>query len=211
MPQIQPVQPIDHLLFDLGVVLLNLDYARSLERVVALCDPSKAKNVPQVFSLLERDPCVEQHETGMLSAEGLYDRFVELTGFRGSLEEFAALWRDIFTENELMLRFAKEVAGQFDIYVLSNTGDLHVPYVFEAFPSLRFVKGWVASYQLKVSKPDPLFYEGALAQLGLKAGGGLFIDDRLENVEIARSMGIPSVHYTTPYETIAEIRERIFD
>lgn len=209
MSQIQHVTPVRHVLFDLGVVLVQIDYRSALERAIKLCDPPRATNATRFFSHLQRDPSITQFETGLITAKAFYQRFVKLTGFRGDFDAFAALWRDIFIENGPMVRFARAVASQYNTYILSNASDLHVPYLFEAFPSLQFAKGWIASYEIQVMKPAIAYYEQALARFGLEPDHCLFIDDKAENVDAALGLGIPSILYTTPEETITAMRQRL--
>lgn len=46
-----------------------------------------------------------------------------------------------------------------------------------------------------VLKPDPRAYAACLAQLGLPAADAVFVDDQLKNVEGARRVGLPTVHF----------------
>ena len=48
---------------------------------------------------------------------------------------------------------------------------------------------------MKLLKPDPRIYNSMLAQLGMEASRILFVDDSVENVEVARSLGINALHY----------------
>jgi 2-haloacid dehalogenase len=53
----------------------------------------------------------------------------------------------------------------------------------------------VVSGDEKLIKPDPAIYELALKRFGLAPGEGLFVDDRLENVEAARANGFAGHHF----------------
>ncbi len=48
----------------------------------------------------------------------------------------------------------------------------------------------------KLVKPDPAIYTLALKRFGLAPGEGIFIDDRLENVEAARANGFVAHQFT---------------
>jgi epoxide hydrolase-like predicted phosphatase len=56
-----------------------------------------------------------------------------------------------------------------------------------------------------MKKPDPAFYNLCLDRLRVSASKTLFIDDTLVNVEAARQLGIPSIHYTNKQRDMAEI------
>ena len=56
-----------------------------------------------------------------------------------------------------------------------------------------------------MQKPDPNFYNLCLERLRVSASETLFIDDTLVNVEAAKQLGIPSIHYTHKQRDIPEI------
>jgi len=53
----------------------------------------------------------------------------------------------------------------------------------------------VVSCEVGVAKPDPAIYELCLSRLGVKANEALFVDDRIENLEGAASLGIRTFHF----------------
>ena len=55
---------VEHILFDLGVVLVHLDYEPALEKLVSHCDPDRVRSGVAVFSLLQRDPIIAEYERG---------------------------------------------------------------------------------------------------------------------------------------------------
>lgn len=203
-----PARP-DTILFDLGVVLLHLQYERAIARALPLCDPARVGAGAGFLTLLDRTHHVHDYESGRITAFDFYQAFVAATGFRESFEVFADLWRGIFAENEPMIAFANELAARYPCYFLTNASDLHVPWVFERYPGLRFLRGYHCSCYAGVMKPDPAFYTGALQRFGLRPEQCLFIDDRPENVETARALGISSVLYTDSTDAIAQVRRAL--
>lgn len=51
----------------------------------------------------------------------------------------------------------------------------------------------LVSYEVGYTKPDPRIYELCLSRLGVPAPSALFVDDRPENVEGARRLGLETV------------------
>ncbi|MBU0678697.1 MAG: HAD family phosphatase [Verrucomicrobia bacterium] len=196
---------IKSILFDLGVVLLNLEYERAVVRLLPLCPNANISGAKGFFDLVSRDPSIVEYESGQISSETFFARFQEITHFEGGYEDFVDIWRDVFSENTPMINFARELAQTYDIYFFSNAGDLHVPYVYTAFPSLSFHKGDAVSCYLGVLKPDPEFYRLGLEKNDLNADECLFIDDLLINVDGAGRVGIKGVHYTTPEDTVRRV------
>lgn len=200
------VRPIRYVMFDLGVVLVHLEYEPARRACLALCDPERAEASAEFLRLLGRSPVVDAYERGEISAREFYDHFVGHTGFRGDFNAFAEIWRSIFRENEPMIEFGREVARRFPVYFMTNASDLHVPWIFSRFPRLNFFTDVACSCYLRASKPDPEYYRRALAKFRVPASESLFIDDRPENIESARAVGFHCVLYRDPEQAIRETR-----
>lgn len=196
--------PVQNVMFDLGVVLLHLEYGDAQRACMAKCDPARLEAGGKFLRLLGRTPIVDAYERGDISARQFFTHFVEATGFSGSLDEFAAMWRSIFRENTPMLEFAHRVASRYPTFIMTNASDLHVPWVFDQLPSLNFFRDYAASCYVGAAKPEALYYERALQQFGVQAKTSLFIDDRPENVEAAESLGFRCVLYENPEQAIRE-------
>jgi putative hydrolase of the HAD superfamily len=63
----------------------------------------------------------------------------------------------------------------------------------------------VWSYQLGIAKPDAEIYRHTLERLGTQPEETLFIDDKRENVEAARALGIRSIEYSSVEQLRAEL------
>lgn len=66
----------------------------------------------------------------------------------------------------------------------------------------------VNSSQIRVAKPDLLFFREALVVAGSQAFRSVFIDDSLDNVNAAQSMGIDSIHHKNVADTLEFIQKR---
>lgn len=197
---------ISSVAFDIGGVLIHLNYQHSIRKVLPLCDPQRAVCSEQFFGLLRRDPSMAEYESGHLSTREFFNHFVLQTGFRGTLEQFREIWQGVFSENETMIAFAQELAKTYNIWAWSNAGEMHFPWIYERFPSLNFFSGDAISCYIGAVKPNRCYYDRALEKCGLRAEQVLFVDDRPENVEGARTAGIVTVQFTDTMETIAAMR-----
>ena len=85
----------------------------------------------------------------------------------------------------------------YKIYLLSNYSEelLHVHTKGAKF--LNVLDGGVVSYQVHVLKPDREIYEILLEKYSLKAEECLFFDDRMDNVEGAKKVGIQAIQVTS--------------
>lgn len=53
----------------------------------------------------------------------------------------------------------------------------------------------VISFEVGLAKPEPEIYRVVLDRLGTPPAASLFVDDRLENIETARELGIRTAHF----------------
>ena len=63
----------------------------------------------------------------------------------------------------------------------------------------------VISAEVGAMKPDHAIYRILLERLAAEADECLFIDDRMENVEAAREVGMRALHFTTWDEALSEM------
>ena len=83
------------------------------------------------------------------------------------------------------------------MYYLSNYSDEMYCQSEEQLSFLKTFDGGVFSWKEKCMKPDPKIYEILLKRYKIVPEQALFFDDRLENVEGARKVGINGVVFNT--------------
>lgn len=178
------------LLFDIGNVLLRFDFHLALRSLAAQSDASDPVEVLSRIELVKF-----ALEDGQIDRAGFVRGVFDVLRYRGTEAEFVAAWEDIFAPNEPMLALVEQLHGRFPLYLLSNTSDIHVDYIFRRYPVFQRFSGAVYSYKVKASKPDPAIYRIACAQLGIEPATTFFIDDLLPNIETARALGFRTHHY----------------
>jgi len=106
----------------------------------------------------------------------------------------ARLWT---TENSSMLAWQKQVKQRgLRTAILSNMGDAVLANIEREFAWLPDFDVLVWSYQLGLIKPDPAIYRYTLEKLGTRPEETFFLDDRPENVESARKLGMTGLVFT---------------
>ena len=107
----------------------------------------------------------------------------------------ARMWT---TENPAMLAWQLQLKERgLKTAILSNIGDSVVESIEREFNWLHRFDVLVWSYQFGIAKPDPAIYRHTLDELGTTSEETLFIDDRRENVEAARALGMPAIQYSS--------------
>ena len=81
--------------------------------------------------------------------------------------------------------------------ILSNMGDAVHEALSQAHDWIQRFDVRVWSYQLHMAKPDPAIYLHLLKQLGTRPEETLFIDDKLINIEVAWSLGMKAIEFST--------------
>jgi small GTP-binding protein len=89
------------------------------------------------------------------------------------------------------LKFQKSIGK--NIYYISNIGQSYKNRKLDEI--YKYFDGGVASCDVEYKKPDKMIYRILLKKYGLKAQNCLFIDDKLENVEMAKKLGMRSFVY----------------
>lgn len=89
--------------------------------------------------------------------------------------------------------------------ILSNMGDSVHARMEREFGWLSRFDVLVWSYQLKITKPNPAIYLHTLKELGTRPEETLFLDDRLVNVEAARSLGMKALLFTNAESLHADL------
>ncbi|MCF7792736.1 MAG: HAD-IA family hydrolase [Candidatus Cloacimonetes bacterium] len=109
-----------------------------------------------------------------------------------------------------MIDFAKKLSSKYKIFILSNTDEIHFPYIWKTFPSLHiFAQNLMLSYQLGCMKPNLEIYSKALSMHKLKAEECIFIDDKLENMRAAEKFGMTSILHINNKKTFIDVSKHL--
>ncbi len=79
----------------------------------------------------------------------------------------------------------------YQVYLLSNYGKTSFEAAKEhgRLSFLPLVDGGVISYEVKMVKPEPGIYQELLEKYSLKADECVFLDDRADNIQVAKELG----------------------
>jgi len=100
-------------------------------------------------------------------------------------------------------------AEGFTVALLSNDSLELIPKL-EAYDLINLFDPLVVSAQIGVMKPEAEAYQAVLNRLDRPASETIFIDDRLENVIGAKSLGIKAVHYHDGLDLRASLADLLY-
>lgn len=185
---------IKNIIFDLGGVLLDINYQKSITTFEKL----GIENFEEMFSQLKADELFEKLETGKVNETDFYSAIKKRTKAAITDEEIEKAWNALIlhfrTES---LDFLEKLAHKYNLYLLSNTNSIHLKYFNRLFTVETgqlllddyFNKVWY-SHEIGLRKPGTAIFEFVLKDEKLTAAETLFIDDSVNNIEAAASVGI---------------------
>jgi putative hydrolase of the HAD superfamily len=190
-------------LFDLGNTLIKLAYERVLENICRDATISRDKLV----ELLERPGGYRDLESGAIGFGEFYEFICIHAGYRESLRQFREVWSDFFDGPlpgvETLLDRVRE---KYRVAFLSNSNEVHAEVIPRRFATIfRKDDRFIFSYRFKVAKPDPEMFRRALEIIGALPQHVVFIDDLLENVTAARTVGLRAFQFVDADSLTAEL------
>ena len=186
----------DALLFDLGRVVINIDFGKAL----ACWAGHAGCEVSDLATRFAPDESYRHHETGKLSDAEYFAALRISLGIGISDAQFLEGWNAIFTGE--MPDIASQLARasqHLPLYAFSNTNRPHVEYFSSAYADvLRHFREIFLSSSIGMRKPDTAAYDHVVKAIGVPASRIVFFDDISENVEGARTVGIHAVQVKSP-------------
>ena len=190
-----PRSAIDSVVFDLGNVLISFN-PRWLYRKLL---PDEA-SIDRFFAETNFDAWNAQLDAGLSFAEGIAAQGTRFPHYRPLFEAFFERWPEviggIIPESLALLQTLRREG--IHTYALSNFSRETYPLATRRFPFLNGFDGSVISGYEGLCKPDPAIYSLLLERYAIAPKRAVFIDDKLENVETARQLGMHGIHFTDP-------------
>jgi len=199
---------IEALLFDLGKVLVDLDFGLGMERLAARCELPRER----FEEILLDDGWIRRYERGEISTAEYHRYLCKHGRLRMNLVEFHESWSAIFLPGlivpEQLLAGLKQ---RYRLILVSNTNECHVAYIAQNYPVFDYFDVRIFSYEVGSLKPDRAIYEAAIAAAGKPAEALFFTDDREENVWGARQFGIQAHQFKSVPGLVDALREHGVD
>jgi 2-haloacid dehalogenase len=139
-----------------------------------------------------------QHDAGRPLSDMVAERKAEFPSHAHLIDAYAERFNEtIYAPVPGMAEIVGELAARnVPIFGITNfgaefwAGFRPTKSIFDYFEDI------VVSGDEKMMKPDPAIYELALRRFGLAPGEGLFVDDRIENVDGSHANGFVGHHFT---------------
>ncbi len=197
----------DAIIFDLGGVILQLDYQASVDALGALF----GQDVSALYSQSAQAQLFDAFERGDIPKSSFRRGLIELlpgdqstylarlddADFQHAFDQaWSALLLDIPAQT---LRLLQDLKRHKHTFLLSNTNEVHLLW-FRRDYAARHTATWgefdelfhaaYYSHELRQRKPDRAAFEALIVRHGLNPARTLFVDDNPHNVQSARSVGL---------------------
>ena len=121
----------------------------------------------------------------------------EKLGFKGDIEKIEKEYLDTMEINDGFFNFISSVGKHYKTAIISNDSSRWSEFLRDKFNINKYFDAISISGDLKIQKPDERIFELTIEQLGCRAEDCLYVDDREENLEAARKVGMNVVLFNS--------------
>ena len=198
---------IKAIIFDLGRVLIDVDFKRGLFRYAHKNSGSdEDKLIDKLFS----DPLFIHFGTGKIEPPEFYQQILKRLNEQINFDQFEQAWCDIFSPMKGMEQLIADLKNKYPLGLLSDTDTLHWNFVKNNYPILNYFANPVLSFEIGTLKPNSHCYEMAAQSVQVDPENCLFIDDRAKNVKGARQNGMKAIQFSGIENLIQEFKQLNF-
>jgi len=188
--------------FDVGNVLIRWDPRRLYARFFP--DPAECD---RFFAEVCIDAWNREMDRGKPFAEGIAELVAQYPQWRTEIRAADDDWHHMLRGDipgTVAILERLRALGVPD-YAITNFSREKYAEARERFPFLKGFRDTVVSAHERLLKPDPAIYRVLTERNDLDPATCLFVDDVLENVEGARSIGMKAVVFTSPERFAADL------
>ena len=204
------MKPRDHknIIFDLGGVLLNLDFTRTEKAFAEL----GLTDFESIYSKSKQEQLFDVFEKGEMSAAQFRNEMRKYLNENTNDEQIDLAWNAMMLDlPQERLKLLAELKKDHSLFLLSNTNEIH----FSAFTSYFkkeygmndlshiFINEYY-SHKVGKRKPEKEIFLQVLNQNALDPSQTLFIDDSIQHIDGAKNLGI-NTRWLEKGETILQL------
>lgn len=186
----------DAIIFDLGGVVLNLDYQLTENAFVAI----GLSDFKSVYSQLTQTDLFDRFERGEISGFHFINRILDQLPAGCNANQVVHAWNAMVLDFPIgRLDWLLQLKKERRIFLLSNTNELHIDAVKRALKKAvghdrleDFFETVYLSHEMGMRKPDPAIFLKVCELEGLNPTTTVFVDDSPQHVEGAKNAGLQS-------------------
>ena len=186
------------IIFDLGGVILNIDYTKTIEAFKRL----GVSDFDALYTQAKQNNVFDDFEVGKISENEFRDYIREVSNVNLTNTQIDVAWNSMLLDLPASrLELLRKLKQSHVIYLYSNTNSIHLKafrqiiksqYNNELLLESLFLKTYY-SHELDMRKPNTNGFLKILSNHDLSPGSTLFIDDSEQHLKGAESIGLQTV------------------
>lgn len=194
------------IIFDLGGVLINLDYQLTIDAFKKL----GGTEFDLTYSQAAQNSVFDDYETGKISTQHFINKLKDSLPASITPNQIVAAWNAMILNFPLeKIALLEKLSNQKRIFLLSNTNDIHIQKVAREFTKVSdkklndyFEKVYL-SHEIHQRKPYQETFEFVCKDAGIDPLKTLFIDDSEQHILGAQQIGLSTLHLTPDKNLLA--------
>lgn len=195
---------IKNIIFDFGDIFINLDKEGTYKAMAKLGVTEISNEMVEIY---------HQYEKGFISSDEFID-FYKQKFPAIDRKDLVDAWNAVLLDfPERRLKFLQELSNskKYNLFLLSNTNDLHISWIQENWGMDLYSKfkncfsKFYLSHEINFRKPDLDIYQFVLTESNLVAKETLFVDDLKVNTDAAKTLGINVWNLIPGEEDVVEL------
>lgn len=197
--------PVKALLFDLGGVVIGIDFNLVFSRWAIYSN----RSIEEIQSKFSFDHFFEAHERGEIDAPDYFNSLRKTLGINISDSQFEDGWNSIYKgEIPGISRLLQSAKEKLPIYAFTNSNRTHEKVWSKRFSEiLSLFQSVFNSSDIGKRKPEPEAFQIVADSIGFKLKQMVFYDDSIENIIGAKNVGLRAVHV----KSISDVEESFKD
>ena len=193
------------ILFDLGNVVLELDFRRTFRHWADSAGVDEAI----FYERFSEDGAYRAHEQGALDFDGYVAALTETLGVSMSHDQWHAGWNDVFVGPYPGVQAKlRELSGRLPLFAFTNTNPTHeAEWRARYSQALGHFEEIYVSSTIGLRKPDQQAFEWVATAMQLAPAEILFLDDNPENIAGAQRSGLTTARTLGEDEVLAALAE----
>ena len=195
------------IIFDLGQVIININFEKSLEYWALKSNLSKG----DLVNKFQFDSAYEKHERNEITGQDYFSHLSQTLGLKLTYKEFVEGWNAMIgTIIPETMSFIERYQNKLSFFVLTNSNVIHREVWSKMYKNeLSKIDQVFCSSQIQTRKPEATSYQKVLKEAGFLPQETIFVDDREDNIEGAQNLGITGLLFTDPQPSIEKLEALI--
>ncbi len=197
---------IKNLIFDFGKVLIDYDFSLTANRFF-----QNSEDGEEFFRIFSEPKFIEKCDLEFEPFDEIIDEAkIQYPQYAEALQLFTVHYADFVTGEipgmkELLTQLKDE---GFKLYGLTNWCS-KIREIMEIYDIFNLLDGSIISAEEHLIKPDPAIYLRLCEKFHLNPSECLFADDKPENIEGAKKVGMQGIVFVSAEQYEKELREKI--